>query len=544
LVGVPRAQSGLLLLVLRLPVALVGLAGIYMMGMENLEGEGRSFWLALGWAGETLTTTGYGADHTWDHPLMVIFVIVVQLAGVFLVFLIFPIYLIPVLEERFEARLPRRAPKDLEEHVVVYRYGPAVESVLEQLRARKVPALVLETDEGTARSIREREISVVFQRTEEEALAEAHLDRARALVANGRDEENAAVILGARQMGFEGEIVALVEEPMHRKPLTLAGASSVFTPRHMLAAALAARASERISPRLSGIQQLGRLEVRELRVRDTSPLAGKTLEDAAIGARTGATVIGQWVGGRLQAPPTADMRLEPRGIMVVVGSAEALEKVEDLAEGTTPLRREGPFVIAGLGEVGKKVKQLLTDVGEPVVGVDRQAFEEVDLVGDVLDAAVLERAGVRESQGVIVALDRDDLTLFTTVVAKDMAPDAPVIARVNQASNLEKIHRAGADFALSISQVSAQILSRRLLGEEALALDPLLKVQKVSPDGLVGRHPAELAIRPRTGASVVAVERGDRVTVNLDSDFRFQDDDCVFLCGSEEALRRFGEEFG
>lgn len=539
-----RAQRGLLLLLLSLPVALVGLAGIYMLGMESLEGQSRSFWNALAWAGETLTTTGYGADNTWGHPLMVVFVIVVQLAGVFLVFLIFPIYLIPVLEERFEARLPRRAPKDLEEHVVVYRYGPAVESVLEQLRAREVPALVLETDEATARSIREREIAVVFHRTEEEALAEARLDRARALVANGRDEENAAVILGARQMGFEGEIVALVEEPMHRKPLTLAGASSVFTPRHMLAAALAARASERINPRLSGIQQLGRLEVRELRVQDSSPLAGKTLKDAAIGARTGATVIGQWVGGRLQAPPTAEMRLEPRGIMVVVGSGEALERVEELAEGTTPLRREGPFVIAGLGEVGKKVKQLLTEVGEPVVGIDLQELPEVDLVGDVLDADVLERAGVRKSQGVVVALDRDDLTLFTTVVAKDMAPDAPVIARVNQTSNLEKIHRAGADFALSISQVSAQILSRRLLGEEALALDPQLKVQKVSPDGLVGKHPAELAIRPRTGASVVAVEREGEVVVNLDSDFRFQEDDCVFVCGSDEALRRFEEEFG
>ena len=33
--------------------------------------------------------------------------IVVQFAGVFLVFLVFPIYLIPFLEERFEARLPR-----------------------------------------------------------------------------------------------------------------------------------------------------------------------------------------------------------------------------------------------------------------------------------------------------------------------------------------------------------------------------------------------------------------------------------------------------
>jgi Trk K+ transport system NAD-binding subunit len=540
-----RARKGLLLLLSSLPVVLVAMAWLYMVGMERLEGEPRTFWAALEWAGESFTTTGYGGDTRWQHPAMVVYVILVQLAGVFLVFLIFPIYLIPLLEERFEVRLPREAPRDLEDHVIVYRYGPAVESVLQQLASRGVAALVLETDEETARTLREREIPVLFHHTEEGALAAARLEHARALVANGRDEENAAVILDARQRGFDGEIVALVEEPMHRRPLALAGASAVFTPRHVLAAALAARASARISPRLSGIQQLGRLEVRELRVHAGCALAGRTLEEAAIGARTGATVIGQWMGGRLLAPPTATMRVEPRGILVVVGSEESLDRLATLTEAEGSARREGPFVVAGFGEVGKKVYQLLRDVGEPVVAIDRVELPGVELVGDVLDVDVLEKAGARGSRGIVVALDRDDLTLFTTVVAKEMAPEAPVIARVNQASNVEKIHRAGADFALSISQVSAQILSGRLLGEQAVSLDPQLKVQRFGPEGLVGSHPAELAIRQRTrGASVVAVERREDLILELGSDFRFQPEDLVYVCGSEEAIERYRGEFG
>jgi hypothetical protein len=72
---------------------------------------------------------------------MVLFVVLVQWTGVFFVFLVFPIYLIPFLEERFEARLPRRPP-DVREHVIVYRYGPAVESAVELLAERGVPALV------------------------------------------------------------------------------------------------------------------------------------------------------------------------------------------------------------------------------------------------------------------------------------------------------------------------------------------------------------------------------------------------------------------
>jgi hypothetical protein len=65
-------------------------------------------------------------------------------------------------------------------------------------------------------------------------------------------------------------------------------------------------------------------------------------------------------------------------------------------------------------------------------------------------------------------------------------PEVPVIAWVNQAENVLRIHRAGADFALSISQVSGQMLAQKLLGQEAVAVDPQLKVLKVSPDGLAG----------------------------------------------------------
>jgi Trk K+ transport system NAD-binding subunit len=122
-----------------------------------------------------------------------------------------------------------------------------------------------------------------------------------------------------------------------------------------------------------------------------------------------------------------------------------------------------------------------------------------------------------------------------------VAPPAPVIARVNQAENVERIHRAGADFALSISQVSGQMPARRLLGEEAVSIDPLLKVRRVAPDGLVGRNPAELRLRERTGCSVVAVERGDDVVVTFGPGFRFADGDAIYLCGSGEAVDRFPE---
>jgi Trk K+ transport system NAD-binding subunit len=541
---VPRARTRLLILALGLLATILVSTFLYMWGMSALEGKPRSFWQSLEWAGETLSTTGYGADSAWRHPAMVLLVVAIQFLGVFLVFLIVPIYLIPFLEERFETRLPQDVPKDLAGHAVIFRYGPAVETLLEELDGAGVPTLVLEPDDGIARRLFERGVRIVHRGLGEGALQAARLGSARAIIANGTDDENAALSLAARQLGFRETLLALVEDPFHRRPMMLAGATAVFTPRHILGAALAARASARINPRVGGIQQLGRnLEVAEVRVSPESPLAGHTLDETAIGTRTGAIVVGQWVGGELAVSSGSGLRLEPDGILVVVGSPESVDRLHDLAGGAVTVRREGPFVVGGGGEVGRKVAELLKAVGEEVKLIDRNPGPEVDQVGNVLDVRVLEEAGARDAQAVILALDTDSATLFATVILKDLAPGVPVIARVNEAGNVERIHRAGAEFALSISQVSGQMLAKKLLGQEAVAVDPQLKILKIAPDGLAGRHPSGLGIRERTGCSVVAVERGNDVVVEFGPGFRFQPSDAVYICGSGNAVRRFQEVF-
>ena len=161
----------------------------------------------------------------------------------------------------------------------------------------------------------------------------------------------------------------------------------------------------------------------------------------------------------------------------------------------------------------------------------------------MLDTQVLQQAGVDDFQAVILALNADSTTIFATVIFKNLAPDMPVIARVNRAENLERIYAAGADFALSISQVSGQLLAWRLLGKESVALDPELRVIKVSTRGIESFHPSHTEIRVKTGCSVVAVERGEELLVEFGSDFRFQANDSVYICGSAEAAQKYYEIF-
>jgi Trk K+ transport system NAD-binding subunit len=538
-----RLHKRLLGLLGALILLLLVTAVLYMIGMSYLEEKPRGFWDALEWAGESLSTTGYGRDSSWGHPLMVVYVVLVQFIGVFLVFLVFPIYIIPFLEERFQTRLPKEVP-DVTNHVVIFRYGPPVATLLEELERANVATVVVEEEEAEARRLLENRHRVVFGNLDEGVLERTSLDKARALIVNSTDDRNAAVILAARQLGYAGEILALVEDPYHRRPIILAGATAAYTPRHILGAALAARASRKVSPTVAGIQQLGhKLQVSEARIMKDSVIAGKTLAQAGIGQHAGVTVIGQWVGGKLITPATLGMRLEPGGILVLVGAPDSIQRFMDVCAGTTQLRRHGGFLVAGGGEVGRKVVELLRDAGEETFLIDNHPGPGVNLVGNVVDTQILKQAGVRDVQAVILALSADSTTLFSTVIVKDLAPDVPVIARVNRAENVERIYAAGADFALSISQVSGQILAWRLLGKESVALDPELRVVKVSARGLDGQHPAEMSIREKTGCSVVAVERGEELLVELGDDFRFQAGDAVYICGSAEATQKYSETF-
>ena len=128
-----RSTKRLLALLALLPIAVLIMGTLYMLGMQHLEGSPRTFLESLQWATETLTTTGYGHDSHWQHPLIALFVICGQFMGQFLVFLIFPVFVLPYFEERFEVRLPNQLPA-MSGKVLFYRYGPAIEHIVEEFR--------------------------------------------------------------------------------------------------------------------------------------------------------------------------------------------------------------------------------------------------------------------------------------------------------------------------------------------------------------------------------------------------------------------------
>jgi Kef-type K+ transport system membrane component KefB/Trk K+ transport system NAD-binding subunit len=445
----------------------------------------------------------------------------------------------PFSQRRLEGLLPQALP-DLEGGVVIYGYGPEVESLISELETRGSPTVVIEEDEAVARRLHERGQRVVHARLAEKELNLGPLARARVLVANGEDDNNAVLTLEAREQGFGGPIVALVRNPHRRAPMLLAGATATFTPAHVLAAAIAARASTKISPRVAGLQPLGQhLEVAELRVHGESPLANRTLAEAGIRAQTGANIVGQWFEDTLRSPPAADEKLEPDTILVAVGSPDSIRGLREMAR---PITQAGRLIVAGFGDVGQALARYLTDAGEAVCVIDIVERPGVDVVGDVLDSSVLERAAVADARAVLFALGNDSTTQFAATVVRSYAPDLPIIAGVKLSENVERIQKAGVDFAISVSQVAGQLLAHHVLGE-TVSLQPRIKLVKTGPGPLEGKNPLAARIRERTGCSVVAVERDGQILMDFPPSFNLARNDALYLCGTRDAVNLYYEEY-
>jgi voltage-gated potassium channel len=535
-----RSTKRLLALLALLPAAVLILGTIYMLGMEHLEGTPRTFLESIQWASETLTTTGYGRDNHWNHPVVALFVILGQFLGVFLIFLMFPIFVLPYVEERFEARLQRALPP-MDGKVLFYRYGLAIEPLLEEFNRTNSPFVIFEEDMTTARNLRDRGYNVVFGQLAEDPSVLLPVTRARAVVANAGDHANATCTLIVRELGFTGPLYALADDPLYRPPMIQIGATDVFTPAHVLGAALASRASARISPPAEGMHLLGtKVSMAEFRVRAASPLAGKRLGDLRLREQHRVSVIGQWSGGVFATTKGPETRVEPGAILVVVGDHANLEKVERMA---MPIRRTGPIVVAGYGAVGHKVIEMLHDAGETCVVIDRVSALGVDVVGNVLDQATLDQARVREASAVILALSDDGESLFATAAVRDYAPEVPLIVRVLRSPNTARLYRSGADFAISVGQVAGQILAHHLLDEQVINFENRIKFTRLSAGTLAGAHPWRSEALDRTGAKVVAVERGHDVLVEFEDDFLVRPDDALFVCGSINSLERYQREF-
>lgn len=115
----------------------------------------------------------------------------------------------------------------------------------------------------------------------------------------------------------------------------------------------------------------------------------------------------------------------------------------------------GHYIVCGLGRVGRNVVSELAVTGCQFVVIEPnlQVIEEhagnepgmLWLQGDATDDDVLMLAGIERAAGVFAVISDDAKNLMVSLSAKQLNPQARVVARGHEVQNSVKIRKAGAD---------------------------------------------------------------------------------------------------
>jgi CPA2 family monovalent cation:H+ antiporter-2 len=251
---------------------------------------------------------------------------------------------------------------------------------------------------------------------------------------------------------------------------------------------------------------------------------------------------------------------------------------------------EDHVVIAGHGRVGTFVARLLDNLDQSFVVIDANperaeaAREEgfPAVFGDAAAEPVLEAAGVRKARLVILTVHDQAGARLVVERIRGIAPDVHVVARAVSQEQLEELgglgvyeavqpeFEAGLELGrqalshLGVGAVEIQSISDRIRRElyapvagvstDGNLLQQLDRTSRMietewfrlpENDPIVGETIGEVRIRSKTGASVVAIVRGDEALPNPGPEVSFEAGDVIGVLGTPDqraAFREFVQE--
>jgi Trk K+ transport system NAD-binding subunit len=238
-------------------------------------------------------------------------------------------------------------------------------------------------------------------------------------------------------------------------------------------------------------------------------------------------------------------------VLILMGTKKQLDAAKELSicrvDGTS-CAILGHYIIAGFGDVGKRVSKVLRSKGiEHLTIIDKKRG---DIVGTSTDRNVLKEAGISEASALIVTVNNDTDSVYTTLVARKLNSKIDIICRAVSPLSVDRLYRAGADYVLSQSVVAGQMLAKFVEPDyatryerEILLSDDLKVIEHQVGPSLTGKSIANLKIRSRTGCTVIAIKYDEHFTVNPDPNQMIQEDSIIVIIGSREQIHKFRDTF-
>ena len=544
-------RRGNLWILARLVILLVIIVVLYSMLFHLLmasEGQSHSWLTGFYWTMVAMSTLGFG-DITFHSDLGRMFSVLVLMTGMVYLLILLPFTFIqffyaPWLEARDAARAPRKLPEDLTGHVLLTGYGPIEAALIPQFRQFRTPYAILVPDITEALKLHDEGLFTMVGDLDSPATYErARAQHAVLVAATLADTTNTNIAFTVREVSSGVTIVTTATADESVDILKLAGSDQVLRLGELLGGFMARRVYGG-DGRSHVVGQLERLLIAEASAARTE-LVGRRLRDVNLPGRLNVTVGGIWERGRftLGGPDTV---VSPNAVLLLAGTREQLDGYD--AAFSIPVNSPAFVVIIGAGRVGQATAAALAARGIEYRLVDKTAARVKDpsrlTLGDAADFDVLKTAGIDRATCAIVTTHDDDVNVYLTLYCRRLRPDLLILSRSTLERNTSTLHRAGADFVLSLASMGANAIFNLLRGRRVVLVAEGLEVFTVPvPVEFAGRTIRETQLRQQTGCNLLAIQDDGELVINPEPDRRLDRNDELVVMADTEAERKFFERY-
>ena len=518
-----------------------------------LENKPLSWSEALLFVVESMTTVGSVVPISND--ITRILAIQIMLSGVIMIFIVIPLLLAPFLTTLLAPTPPRGTPHRLSKHTVVIGYNELTSSVIDSLTISDHDIVIIEQDKAKALEIathyRKRAYVIWGDYADPGTWSAAHITDADYVVICMDERQTASIVLGIRGQ-VKGKIISIVDKLSFERYLRYAGADYVLSPKHETGRILARHAVLNpiadIEPDIPGLNRikinLQHAPEQELRLINIPVAVGckaafRSLSDLHLFERFGVIVPFLWKAGKFIPSPGDEIVIDNMTSLFLFGRAESI--VATLREEFNTDECADAFaVIAGFGDVGAGAYQELIASGVSCMVVDSKPQGVDQVVGNAEDETVLKKARIEEARFCIIALNDDDLNIFTSLMARNLNPLIRILARANEPASVEKLYRAGADYVALLPMIGGQTIARIILADIVTILFDLPNGEMVIMKRVVRSYPHTIAYFCRkTGVRIIGIEGPHRCIVSPDSKEILAEGEDVVAVGNNEQLKKF-----
>jgi voltage-gated potassium channel len=217
------------------------------------------------------------------------------------------------------------------DHFIVCGFGRVGRQVARDLRAAGAAVVVVDDNPENRDLAREAGVPYVeSEPADDDTLREAGIERAQAVIACvDSDAENIFITMTARGLRSDIQIIARASAEDSEKKLAHAGADRVISPYKTSGAEMARIA---LHPQVGGAVQVADYRMEEIEVSPKCDGVGKTIDE--IRGRSVIVALRRQ-DGRLEPQPSPETVLGAGDKLVVLGSPEALERLESAFQPTS-----------------------------------------------------------------------------------------------------------------------------------------------------------------------------------------------------------------